>query len=125
MTFDRSVFSKLATPGVTLTLTQNDVSVDLILVFDMNAAAEVKARLGKSIFSQVDLKALDPSDWPVIVLAGLRRHQPSVTLADVASAMNLANWQGIVSKCMEAFTVGMKKDPTTELPTEPVAVPVP
>ncbi len=122
MAFDRSVFSKLATPSVTLTLTQGDVSVDLQLCFDMNAAALVKEKLGKSIFDQGELKTLDPSDWPVIVWAGLQRHQKGITIEDVGSVMNLANWQTCVSKCMEAFTIGMRKkaaDPTTELPVEP------
>jgi hypothetical protein len=125
MTFDRSVFSKLATPSVALTLTQGDVSVDLQLCFDMNAAALVKQKLGKSIFSQADLKSLDPSDWPTIVWAGLQRYQGTVSLQDVGSVMNLANWQYIVGKCMEAFTVGMPKgtaDPKTEPTTEPVPV---
>lgn len=125
MTFDRNIFSKLATPSVTLTLTQGDTSVDLKLCFDMNAAGLVKQKLGKSIFSQEDLKSLDPSDWPVIVWAGLQCYQKGITVEDIGSAMNLSNWQYIVGKCMEAFTIGMPKgvaDPKAEPVTEPVPV---
>ena len=89
----------------------------------MNAAALVKQKLGKSIFSQADLKALDPSDWRNLVWAGLQRHQKGITIEDVGSVMNLSNWQACVGKCMEAFTVGLPKvvpDPTTEPETEPV-----
>lgn len=122
--FDRSVFSKLATPSVTLTLSLGDFSQDFQLCFDMNAAALVKKELGKSVFSRQEMQNLDFSEWRVVVWAGLHRHQKGITVEDVGSVMNLGNMQTIIETCTKAFTVGLKKtadDPTTELPTEPVA----
>lgn len=125
MAFDKSIFAKLGAPSVTLTLTQGDVSVDLQVCYDMNAAAAVKQKLGKSLFSPADLKELDPSDWTVILWAGLQRYQRGVSVDDVGAVMTPGNYQYIVQKCMDALTITLPKDavdPQTEPTTEPATV---
>jgi len=122
MAFDKSVFAKLAAPTVPMTLTQGDASVDLLLCYDMNAAKAVKSALGKSLFSENDLRAMDPSDWPTVVWAGLQCHQKGITVEDVGSIMNPGNYQYIVGKCMEALTISLPKG-TVDPKAEPTAKP--
>jgi hypothetical protein len=125
MAFDKSIFAQLGAPSVTLTLTQGEYSVDLKLCYDMNAVALVKQKLGKSMFNQKELAAVDPSEWPVILWAGLQRYQGNLTLQEVGFVMNPGNYQLVVEKCLEAFTITLPKqsdaDPKTEPTTEPAA----
>ncbi len=124
VSFDRSVFSKIATPSVPLDLGEG---VELQLCYDMNAAALVRQKLGKSIFSRADMTSLDLSEWPVIVWAGVQRHHKGITIEDLGGVMNLGNTQHIIEVCTAAMTITVKKDdadgdPTTEPETEPVPV---
>ena len=119
MSFDKSVFAQLGAPSVTLTLSANGVSVDLKLCFDMKAIGLVKQRLGVNMFDRAALGAVVPSDWPTILWAGLQKYQGNVSVDEVALIMNPGNFQQVVEKCIEAFTITLPKpDPTPETPTE-------
>jgi hypothetical protein len=123
MAFDKSVFAQLGAPSVTLTLTQGDFSVDLKVCYDMNAIKLVKEKLGVNMFSKNELQAVVPSDWVTILWAGLQRHQSALKLEEVGLVMNPGNYQLVVEKCLEAFTITLPKvaaDPQTEPTTEPV-----
>lgn len=117
MAFDKSVFAQLGAPSVTLTLTQGSVSVDLKVCFDMKAIGLVKQKLGVNMFDRVALQSVVPSDWPSILWAGLQRYQGNLSVEEVAMIMNPGNYQIVVEKCLEAFTITLPKDvtdPTTE-----------
>ncbi len=123
MAFDKSVFAQLGAPSLTLTLTQGEFSVDLKLCYDMKAIGLVKQKLGINMFSRDAMQSVAPSDWPVILWAGLQKHQGNVSIDEVAVIMNPGNYQLIVEKCLEAFTLTLPKDvanPQTETVTEPV-----
>jgi len=127
MAFDKSVFAQLGAPSVTLTLTQGEISVDLKVCYDMKAIGLVKQKLGVSMFNREELSAVDPSSWPTILWAGLQKYQSNVSIDEVALVMNPGNFQLVVEKCIEAFTLTLPKellektdDPKTETVTEPV-----
>ena len=123
MAFDKSVFAQLGAPSLTLTLTQGEFSVDLKLCYDMRAIGLVKQKLGINMFSREAMQSIAPSDWPTILWAGLQKHQGNVSIDEVAMIMNPGNYQLIVEKCLEAFTLTLPKDvtdPQTETVTEPV-----
>lgn len=123
MAFDKSVFAQLGAPSLTLTLTQGEFSVDLKVCYDMKALALIKQKLGISMFDRKELASVDPSSWPVILWAGLQKYQGNVSVDEVAMIMNPGNYQLVVEKCIEAFTMTLPKDvtdPKTETVTEPV-----
>jgi hypothetical protein len=127
MAFDKNIFAQLGAPSVTLTLAQGGFSVDLKVCFDMKAIGLVKQKLGVNMFVQNELKTVAPSDWPTILWAGLQRYQGNLSVDEVALVMNPGNFQLVVEKCLEAFTITLPKelieadaDPKTETVTEPV-----
>ena len=125
MAFDKSVFAQLGAPSVTLPLTQGGANVDLQICFDMNAIKLVKDKLGVNMFSKDELQAVVPSDWVTILWAGLQKFQGNVSVQEVGLVMNPGNYQLVVEKCLEAFTITLPKpkvdaNPQTEPTTEPV-----
>lgn len=123
MAFDKSVFAQLGAPSLTLTLTQGEFSVDLKLCYDMKAIGLVKQKLGISMFDREQMSTIDPSAWATILWAGLQKYQGNVSIDEVAMIMNPGNYQLIVEKCLEAFTLTLPKnvtDPQMETVTEPV-----